>query len=175
MASDPETFTFVDDGMVPNSALPLLLYRSALPADPAAIERRFAGNGWSNGWRDGIFPFHHFHSTAHEVLGIAAGRARVRFGGPEGRDIDVAAGDVVVIPAGVGHCRLSGDSGLLVVGAYAGGADYDTCRGDPEQAERVRRNIAAVAIPASDPVDGWSGALSALWNARAAHGIRTAG
>ncbi|MBV9539223.1 MAG: cupin domain-containing protein, partial [Acidisphaera sp.] len=159
----PETHAFADDGTIPNSPLPLLLHRAALPADPAAIERAFAGNGWANSWRNGIFPFHHFHSNAHEVLGIAAGRARVRFGGAQGRDVEVAAGDVVVIPAGVGHCRVSDDAGLLVVGAYPGGAEYDTCRGDPAQAQAVRRNIARVPLPAADPLFGADGPLRALW------------
>ncbi len=64
-----ESYHFADDGKFPNSALPLLVYRAALPADPAAMERAFAANGWSNSWRDGIFRYHHFHSIAHEVSG----------------------------------------------------------------------------------------------------------
>ena len=160
---EPEQFHFADDGTIPNSRLPLLVYRAVLPADPAAMERAFAANDWSGGWRNGIFPFHHFHSTAHEVLGIAAGRARVMFGGADGREVEVSAGDVVVIPAGVGHCRVSNDDGLLVVGAYPGGADYDTCRGDPAQAAAVRRRSAKVETPSHDPVQGRAGALVRLW------------
>jgi uncharacterized protein YjlB len=159
----PDTFVFNDDGTIPNSPLPLLLYRAAIAADPVAFERTFAANDWSGSWRNGIYPFHHFHSTAHEVLGIAAGTARVMFGGPSGRALEVGPGDVVVIPAGVGHCRLSDGGGLLVVGAYPGGASFDTCRGDPADAARVRRNIAAVALPSADPVGGSPGPLTALW------------
>ena len=159
----PETFAFADDGRFPNSALPLLLYRRAVPADPAAIERVFAAHGWSGGWRDGIFPFHHFHSTAHEVLGIAAGQAEVCFGGPHGRVVAVQAGDVVVIPAGVAHCRRSASSDLLVVGAYPGGAPYDTRRGEPGEHDDVVRNLADVAAPEQDPVYGREGPLLRVW------------
>ncbi len=161
--TQPETHRFAPAGPVPNSPLPLLHYRSALPADPDAIEQHFAANGWSNGWRNGIFPYHHFHSNAHEVLGIARGRARVRFGGPEGTSVEVAAGDVVVIPAGVGHCREWATADLLVIGAYPGGMSYDTRTADPKATEQMGRNAAAVPVPEQDPVDGRSGALPAVW------------
>ena len=161
--TEPETHVFDPDGQFPNSTLPLLVYRAALPADAAAMEQRFAEHGWGGGWRDGIFPFHHFHSDAHEVLGIAHGSARVAFGGPNGATVAVSAGDVVVIPAGVAHCN-QGDSGdLLVVGAYPGGGAFDTKRGDPGEYAAALRTSAAVSLPASDPVDGADGALLKLW------------
>ncbi len=160
----PETHLFVGDGRgFPNSALPLLVYRRALPPDPAAMERAFAANGWSNAWRDGIFGYHHFHSTAHEVLGIAAGEVRVAFGGPSGREVTVQAGDVVAIPAGVAHRNLGQSARLLVVGAYPGGADYDIRRGDPAEHAAAARAIAAVPLPDSDPVFGRGGHLRRLW------------
>ena len=159
---DPETYRFADDGRFPNSALPLLVYRSALPPDPSAMERAFAAHGWSNAWRNGIFGYHHFHSTAHEVLGIAAGKVRVAFGGPSGQEVAVRAGDVVVIPAGVAHCN-KGHADLLVVGAYPGGAGYDICRGDPACHAAALRAVAAVPLPGSDPVRGEDGGLRRLW------------
>src|SRR5918992_2498758 len=99
---------FEDDGSIPNNPkLPLILYQSALDFadnDPAAVcEEVFAAHDWGDAWRNGIYPFPHYHSTAHEVLGIARGQARVRLGGDPGIVLDVHAGDVVVIPAGVGH------------------------------------------------------------------------
>ena len=101
---------FADDGDIPNNRLPLILYAGAVDVaagDPArAFEDLFHGHGWGNGWRNGIFPFHHYHSTAHEVLGIAAGEAEVRFGGEGGATVHAKAGDAVLIPAGVGHKRL---------------------------------------------------------------------
>jgi uncharacterized protein YjlB len=163
----PETYRFSDDGRIPNSPRPLLVYRAALPADPAAMERIFARNGWSNAWRNGIFQYHHFHSIAHEVLGIAAGEARVAFGGPGGRIVAVKAGDVVVIPAGTGHCNMGESNGFLVVGAYPGGADYDIKRGDPAEHAAALQAIAAVPMPAQDPVYGAHGALLSLWQPHA--------
>ena len=87
--TEPQTFTFADDGAIPNSNLPLLVYRQAVPADPAAIERIFTANRWPAAWRDQVHPFHHFHSDAHEVLGVASGEAQVRFGGPAGEVLTV--------------------------------------------------------------------------------------
>jgi uncharacterized protein YjlB len=161
----PETYRFADDGRFPNSPYPLLVYRGALPADPAAMERAFAANDWSNSWRDGIFTYHHFHSTSHEVLGIAAGEVRVAFGGPAGREVTVRAGDVVVIPAGVGHRNMGQTADLLVVGAYPGGCGYDLLRGDPAEHAAALRAIAAVPLPSRDPVAGLDGGLTRLWTA----------
>lgn len=162
--TNPERHVFPDDGGIPNSPLPLLLMRAALAPGAAAMERAFARNGWTGAWRDGIYPFHHFHSTAHEVLGIARGHARVRFGGPRvGTALDVQAGDVVVIPAGVGHCNEGASEDFLVVGAYPGGMAWDVRRGDPAERNEVLRNLAAVPLPESDPVGGAEGALPRLW------------
>lgn len=161
--NEPERHVFSPDVGIPNSRLPLLLYRAAVPADAAAIERLFAANGWANGWRDGIYPFHHFHTGAHEVLGIAAGSARVWFGGPKGSEVEVKAGDVVVIPAGVAHCRVAASDDLLVVGAYPGGGDYDTSRPDPLHAGQHLQDATAVPVPDRDPVAGADGPLPRLW------------
>src|SRR6266436_6375555 len=98
---EPAAFFFADDGAVTNNRLPMLDYRGAIGTrgrDPAAaIEKTFARNGWGHGlWRNGIYPFTHYHSQIHEVLGIAAGKARVRFGGRNGEELEVQPGDVAV-------------------------------------------------------------------------------
>jgi uncharacterized protein YjlB len=158
---EPETLALRPDGGVPNSELPVLIYRGVEPAgDPASAERLFAEHGWRGAWRNGIFSFHHFHSTAHEVLAIVGGSARVRLGGPAGPRLEVRRGDVIVLPAGTGH-RNEGDSGdLLVVGAYPNGMSWDVRRGGPDEYDEVVANIAAVPLPDSDPVGG---GLSRLW------------
>jgi uncharacterized protein YjlB len=162
--TEPLCFLFDDDGTIPNSALPLLVYRSAVPADAAAIERLFAANRWPPSWRDGVHPFQHFHSTAHEVLGVARGEASVLFGGPDGRVLTVRAGDVVVIPAGVAHCNQSQSSDLLIVGAYPEASKSpDLRRGDPSEHDAAKRACAAVALPQADPVCGVDGALHRVW------------
>jgi uncharacterized protein YjlB len=167
-AQAAEAIRFEDDGSIPNNPrLPLLVYAGAVDAsgaDPAArFEELFAANGWSGAWRDGIYPFPHYHSTAHEVLGIARGEAKVRFGGAQGVVVTVRAGDVVVIPAGVGHQNLGASQDLLVVGAYPGGTDFDLCRGQADERPRVLDNIADVGLPAADPVHGRGGPLLAHW------------
>jgi uncharacterized protein YjlB len=160
----PLTFAFADDGVIPNSRLPLLVYRAAVPADPAAIERVFAANQWPPAWRDGAHPFHHFHSNTHEALGVARGTATVLFGGPSGQELTVSAGDVVVVPAGVGHCNKSQSADLLIVGAYPDNAPRPNLhRGNPVEHDAVTRNVAAVALPGADPVAGGAGPLLRLW------------
>jgi uncharacterized protein YjlB len=158
---DIEEYRFEDDGSIPNSRIPVLVYRGAHPlgADLAdRLEAIFERNDWSRGWRDGIYDYHHFHSTAHEVLGIARGEARIRLGGEHGRTVAVKAGDVMVLPAGTGH-RNEGSSS----GAYAGGRSWDICRGEPTQREQKLRNIRAVPLPTADPLHGAVGPLTQRW------------
>lgn len=166
----PEERLFADDGSIPNNPrLPLLLYRAAVevPADdPArAFEELFARHGWTGSWRDGVYGFHHYHSTAHEVLGVARGRVRVRFGGERGTEAELVAGDVVVIPAGVGHKNEGSSPDLLVVGAYPRGQEPDLLRGGPGDRPRALETIAGVRLPATDPVHGAEGPLLERWGA----------
>jgi uncharacterized protein YjlB len=167
--NEPQTFTFADDGAIPNSRLPMLVYRRAVPADPAAIEALFTANRWPAAWRNSVHPFQHFHSNVHEALGVARGRGKVQFGGPQGPVVAVEAGDVVVLPAGVGHCRKEKSGDFLIVGAYPDNAPPpDQHRGDPVEHGVALRNIAAVAAPQADPVAGPQGPLMRLWGANAA-------
>jgi uncharacterized protein YjlB len=165
---DPVTLQFADDGVVPNNRLPFLVYRDAIDTRgrdaAAAIEKTFEKNGWGHGmWRDGIYPFVHYHSQIHEVLGIAAGKARVRFGGGHGEELEVEAGDVAVLPAGTGHQRLSSTPDLLVIGAYPPEGRYDLCRGTPAEHARALETIPRVPVPGTDPLFGAGGPLTKLW------------
>jgi uncharacterized protein YjlB len=151
---------------IPNNRLPVVLQHGIeeIKGDPAACERLFARHGWAGSWRDGIFGFHHFHSNAHEVLGVVSGSVTARLGGPDGRSIRLVAGDVVVLPAGTGHKRENATGGLLVIGAYPPGQEnYDIRRGEPGEVEESVRNIDSVALPERDPVGGSDGALVAAW------------
>jgi uncharacterized protein YjlB len=156
----PETLHFDDDGAIPNSPLPVLIYHEV-----DDCEALFGRNGWGGGWRDGIFDFHHFHSTAHEALGILEGGTEVILGGPSGRELEIRAGDVLVLPAGTGHCRIGSRAGLLVAGAYPRGQTWDLRRGDPAEHDEVLANIARVPLPETDPVGGPTGSLVELWGA----------
>jgi len=161
-----QAFHFEDDGSIPNNELPLLLYPQALSdeqLDPDKCIRLLADHGWTGAWVNGIFPYHHYHSNAHEVLAVIGGSARVMLGGPEGEEVEIKAGDVVLIPAGVGHCRLSSSGGFRVVGAYDRGLSYDLCKGDPGERPQVLVNIKQVPMPKQDPVTGERELLYGCW------------
>lgn len=160
---------FQDDGSIPNNQeLPLLLYEGALEPDassPSACKELFAGNGWTGAWVNGVFPYHHYHSTAHEVLGVVGGSARIILGGEKGEAFEVKAGDVIVIPAGVGHCNDGSSGDFRVVGAYADGRSWDLCTGKPEERPGVLENIKTLPTPDVDPVYGRQGPLADRWRA----------
>jgi uncharacterized protein YjlB len=165
-----ETHFFAGDGTVPNNpTLPLVLYRGALGDEgdlAARCEDMFAANGWPNPWRNGIYGHHHYHSTAHEVLGIARGSARVTLGGENGATVELRTGDVVVIPAGVAHKRESATADLLVIGSYPQGQRPDICRADTASHDASAANVARVALPACDPVTGEAGPLLDCWRSK---------
>jgi len=164
---EPELFHLAQNGWMPNNdRLPVLLYRGAFDttgADPAAIfEQAFARNGWPAQWRNSVYNFHHYHSTAHEILGFVAGKARLVLGGPGGPEIDVQAGDVIVLPAGTGHSNVHNSPDLLAIGAYPPGQDWDTCCSAASRADLDR--IRALPFPDSDPVTGANGPLTRHWH-----------
>ncbi len=157
---------FEDDGSIPNNAqLPLLVYKQALGRDSSssACKVLFAANGWTGAWVDGVYRYHHYHSTAHEVLGVVGGSARITLGGEKGETFEVQAGDVIVIPAGVGHCNDGSSGDFTVVGAYADGRSWDLCTGKPEERPGVLENIKDVPVPRTDPVLGEQGPVVDRW------------
>jgi uncharacterized protein YjlB len=168
----PRQLNFKDDGIFPNSPLPLLFYWHAIATnakDPATVfEKCFAENDWTNTWRNGVYSFPHYHSTSHEVLGVYSGAATLRLGGEHGENVEVQAGDVIVIPAGVAHQNIGASDDFGVVGAYPGGRDWDLLRGLPGERPRADRNIAALPIPDNDPIYGHAGPLRQIWKSGAA-------
>jgi uncharacterized protein YjlB len=163
----PKQLTFKDDGIFPNSVLPLLLYERALiteAKDPASfVEQRFAENNWTNSWRDGVYTFPHYHSTSHEVLGVYSGAATLRLGGEHGRNVEVQAGDMIIIPAGVAHQNVGASDDFGVVGAYPGGRQWDLLRGLRGERPKADHNIAALPMPENDPIYGVEGPLRQIW------------
>ena len=140
--------------VIPNHPrFPVLVYRGVQVSDARAL---LAAHGWGGSWVNGVFDFHHFHSTSHEALAVVAGQATLELGGPQGDSFEGTTGDVLVLPAGTGHRRASARNGFTVVGAYPPGQeDYDLLRGDdPAEVEAARERIAALEPPGGDPVGG---------------------
>lgn len=138
-----------------NSRLPLVIYPGAVGGcSSEQIAAIFAENRWHGCWVNGVFSYQHYHSTAHEVLGCFSGKARVQFGGEAGETFELAAGDAVVIPAGVGHKNLGSSSDFAVVGAYPNGQSHDMGSLEPASREEMNSNIANVPLPEADPVFG---------------------
>jgi uncharacterized protein YjlB len=159
---------FSDDGRFPNNALlPVLIYEKILqlPDHHAGkeVERIFKTNGWGNAWQNGVYDYHHYHSTAHEVLGVFQGSARIQFGGPSGKAILLEKGDVVVIPAGVAHKSIDVYDDFKCVGAYPRGQTYDINTGTEEEHERALETIRSLPLPETDPVYGTDGPLLTNW------------
>ena len=161
-----QTLLLEANDWVPNNPrLPVLVYPKAIAvdgSDPAALfEKTFRANGWPPQWRYGIYDFHHYHTKGQEVLGIASGHARLMLGGPDGHVLDVSAGDVVLLPAGTGHCNLDSSNDFLVVGAYPPGQHADICREAPSAEQQA--SIDRLPFPERDPVQGEDGAVSQHW------------
>lgn len=150
-----------------NEKFPLLVYKGALllhPEDePEAILHRFAINNWTKGWTDGIYDYHHYHSTTHEVIGVFCGTVDVQFGGDDGVCVELSRGDVVVIPAGVAHKNLQSSKDLLCAGAYPDGSSYDIKYGRNGERPEADSNVAVVPLPPTDPVYGFEGPLIEYW------------
>jgi len=161
-----QTYHFKDDGIIPNNVLPLLVYKFAFPVSeslPDVMEETFTSHNWSNSWRNGVFPYHHYHSITHEVVGVYAGSASLHLGGEGGEKITVTAGDVLVIPAGVGHKKISQSDDFAVIGAYPDGKDYDLLTGKEGERARADEHIAGVPLPETDPVLGKEGGIAEYW------------
>ena len=163
-----QTELFADDGSIPNNpTVPLLVYKNAVALsgdDPAALfEALFDANGWPPIWRNGIEPYHHYHSMTHEVVGIFSGSANTLFGGEQGIEITIEKGDVVLIPAGTGHKCLARSDDLGIVGAYPNGFEVDVRRGQHHERPTSLEMIASIPRPGLDPVYGSQGPMHEHW------------
>jgi uncharacterized protein YjlB len=166
---DVEYIVLKDDGRFPNNErLPLIVYKNAVRRNnknvASTLEDLFSKNSWGKSWRNGIYTTHHYHSTAHEVLGVYDGTATVQLGGETGVVCDIGQGDVVVIPAGVAHRNVCSSGDFRVVGAYPEGQMWDMCYGENGERPRTEINIVQVPTPSSDPVLGAKGPLLGLWS-----------
>lgn len=165
-----ETIHLFEQKPFPNNSLPLLYYSKVLPevlggevTSDAALAL-FSSYHYENGWVNGIFERHHFHSTAHEVLGCISGEAEVMFGGPEGKSVTFSKGDVVLIPAGVAHKLLQKTANFSIVGAYPDKQIHDMQYGDKLNYAYIRNNVQNVPVPEQDPIYGNDGPVQTYWH-----------
>ncbi|KAG6334705.1 hypothetical protein ID866_4384 [Astraeus odoratus] len=149
----------------PNTSIqhrPLLIYHGCFRNPSAsAIESHLQSTGVVEPhWRYTMYSTSHFHSTAHEVLCITSGRARLCFGGEENtRRVEtvVEKGDVIIVPAGVAHRLLEYlDDGFLMVGSYPVGKTWDMCYGKADEEAKVAK-IADLRWFERDPIYGDNG------------------
>lgn len=149
-----ETFFVRDDGKFfpNNNNLPVIVYRQVFDSQSVSAskwEQLFKQNNFGKSWRDGIFTYHHYHSTAHEALGCYGGHVQVRLGGDNEqvrKDVELTIGDCILIPTGVAHKNLGQDSNFAVVGAYdLDGKNYDMNYGkDAEERRKAEENMKQV-------------------------------
>lgn len=137
MYSLPETYYITKSTpYVPNSPLPVLVYRGALTSTPTAesIKALIEPNGWLQGGIFKHYPAHHFHSLTHECYAVFKGRSRLLLGkgplddatgdgmtdgnGDRNVEVTVGVGDAIVLPAGVAHCCLESEGEYEYVGLY---------------------------------------------------------
>lgn len=165
--SKPELYVLPDDGVFPNSRLPVIYYPGVLTLPKlfagGYIRNLFAKNNWGNNWRAGIYTYHHYHSITHEVIGVVKGETLVQLGGENGISLFIEKGDVLIIPAGVAHMNLGKENDVTVIGGYPGGRDYDIKYGNEGERPGSDENIAGVPLPETDPVSGNKGMLSHFW------------
>lgn len=159
------TLQFEDDGAIPNNpTFPVLIYKNAMDSNDQLTEI-INENQWGNSWVNGVFPYHHFHSNAHELLIVMQGEAQVRLGGEQGETVHAETGDVVILPAGTGHKRLDASSDFKILGAYPNGDTHDMCYGEQSERPQSLENIKSVPLPQSDPIYGKEGPLFEHWKA----------
>ncbi|KAI1611365.1 RmlC-like cupin domain-containing protein [Exophiala viscosa] len=149
---------------IPNTSVqgkPLMIYHSAFTKSSASnIKTHLKAVGVvCPQWEYTMFTETHFHSTTHEVLSIASGSAKCCFGGEknEGRVEPVLEeGDVVIVPAGVGHRLLEDYGGFNMVGSYPTGKSWDMCYGRAGEESKVKA-IEDLGWFRQDPIYGDDG------------------
>ncbi|CAG9952788.1 unnamed protein product [Clonostachys rosea f. rosea IK726] len=173
VGTQPEAFFFKPTNYIPNSQLPVLLYRKALPLPlkENLVKEFLESNNWIHGGTWNAVPRHHFHPNTHECYAVVKGSSELLIGvGPldseaEGEVIHVESGDVIVLPAGVSHCSKSFSEDYRYIGAYPKGSlEWKNEYGrDQSRFESLALESSSVNVPDWDPVNGHRGPLSKLW------------
>lgn len=149
-----------DDGIFPNNEkYPLILLKGAWNQNKSqqddAVHQITTVSGWTSPWVWGIYEFHHYHSTAWELLVCVSGSAQVELGGPNSGVpvITVQHGDVILIPPGFVHKQVTATNDFALLGSYpSADVHIDTLRGEPTQEQR--QSIFNCPPPIKDPMFG---------------------
>ncbi|KAL1887488.1 hypothetical protein Sste5346_010187 [Sporothrix stenoceras] len=172
MVCEPETYYLEQNKHAPNNPYPVLVYRQCLPL-PVSEEKATAfleSHAWERKGAWGHIGQRHFHPNVHECYGVVKGDSTMLVGcGNDdesgGQEIEVSVGDVIVLPAGTGHCNLQSTKDYFYVGVYPQGSPQwrnELGKGDVNHNE-MRKYINAVPLPIEDPVNGPDGPLFTAW------------
>ncbi|KAK5051924.1 hypothetical protein LTR84_002727 [Exophiala bonariae] len=173
MVVNPEVYHLKPNRHAPNNDNPVLIYRDCLPL-PFSEEKTtefLESHAWVKKGTWGHIPIRHFHPNTHECYGVFQGESTILVGcgthdlEDEGTKIDVSVGDVIVLPAGTGHCNLQSSKDYQYIGVYPKGAPQwrNELGKKPINLEEIRKEITAVEMPSQDPVNGANGPLLSLW------------
>ncbi|KIV77169.1 hypothetical protein PV11_08992 [Exophiala sideris] len=174
MVYQPETYYLKPNRHAPNSDLPVLIYRDCLPLplSEGNAKEFLESHAWIQGGTWGHISTRHFHPNTHECYGVFQGESTLLLGCGKndsggGQEIDVRAGDVIVLPAGTGHCSTESSQDYRYIGVYPQGAPKwrNELGKEPIDLEEFRQETTAVAMPKEDPVNGPDGPLLKLWTA----------
>ena len=125
LSPEPEPYYLPPTHFVPNSKLPVLVYRGVLGDSPTpdSVRSLIEPNKWIRGGQWKTYPTAHFHSVSHECYAVFQGRSTFRLrkspidpetnerGDRLGVDVKLAKGDIIVLPVCLpisSHAQLDG-------------------------------------------------------------------
>ncbi|CAB9520595.1 Cupin domain [Seminavis robusta] len=146
---------FQDDGTFPNNPdHPVMMAKDAFRGSDQEARHLLQQAAWTSPWKWGIFPYHHYHSTAWELLLCVQGQADILLGGDvTGTMVTIHKGDVMLIPPGVVHKQMREQGGFALLGSYPKegcSGPVDTVTKKPNQQER--QNILDCVAPTFSPI-----------------------
>ncbi|KAH8663444.1 hypothetical protein BGZ60DRAFT_411325 [Tricladium varicosporioides] len=171
----PEEYYLKPTPYVPNSDLPVLVYRNVLPKphEEDSTTKFLEGNNWEKRGTWGTIKIRHFHPNTHECYGIFRGSSILLIGEGHsdtsgGAEIYVSAGDVIVLPAGTAHSSINSTGNYRYVGVYPKGCPRwrNELGRKPMVGQAIREEVKAVGVPGYDPVTGTDVPLPRLWRSR---------
>mmetsp|Transcript_26849 Transcript_26849/g.53618 ORF Transcript_26849/g.53618 Transcript_26849/m.53618 type:complete len:227 (-) Transcript_26849:62-742(-) len=147
------------DGTFPNNPdHPLLLFRgsSKFTGDEKECRRTLRKAGWTAPWKWIVFPYHHYHSSAWELLLCVQGAAVLKLGGETGPEVKIGVGDIMLIPPGFVHKQLASSDGFSVLGSYPSviGKDVEVDELRGTATEEQLENILSCCAPEVEPITG---------------------